>query len=110
MKPEEINKAIAESVGWKGIYQRGVDACMVGWNGELPSGKDIHGKGSCPIPNYHGSLDAIVPVVRALPYLEWDDVMIELMHMSEEAGHEMALATPAQWCEAYLNAKGLWNE
>lgn len=97
MKPEEINAAIAKSQGWKWIKVHNA------WRS--PNSRC----GTSGLPNYHGSLDEIVPVVRALPYLEWDDVMIELMHMSEEAGHEMALATPAQWCEAYLKAKGLWK-
>ena len=108
MKPEEINKAIAESVGWVKDMQclDHDESDSIGWRN--PKGQGPFG--DCYLPNYHGSLDAIVPVVRAMPYLEWDDVMIELMHMSEEAGHEMALATPAQWCEAYLKAKGLWHE
>jgi hypothetical protein len=102
MKPEEINKAIAETCGFKFIQRsckkmKGVSVTSDGYLVE--------------IPNYHGSLDAIVPVVRALKSECIHKVAYLLfqitLHGPMFSSH---LATPAQWCEAYLKAKGLWNE
>ena len=92
MNDDEINAAIAESTG-------------------IVS-KDQHGKlyhtekgyvRDCP--NYHGSLDAIVPVVRAMTPLRKKAVLHKLFNLT--GSDYVSLATPAQWCEAYLKAEGL---
>lgn len=92
--PHEINIAIAEIAG-------------------IVS-KDQHGKlyhtekgyvRDCP--NYHGSLDAIAPVVRAMPRLKRVKVITELAGIC--LGQVICLATPDQWCEAVLREAGLWK-
>jgi hypothetical protein len=60
------------------------------------------------VPDYHGSLDAIVPVVRAMPTAKKTAVLCVLC--ANTADTEAALtATPAQWCEAVLREEGLWK-
>ena len=85
MTPQEINIAIAQSLGIKV--------------------EDIQ--------DYHGSLDAIVPVVRSMPPLAKAEVEFRLRQiLAGEAptfsvsGWELMTATPEQWCEACLRANG----
>ena len=63
-----------------------------------------------PLPNYHDSLDAIMPVVRALDDDSRCQVVLQLVKITIQgpmfAGY---FATAAQWCEAYLKSKGLWK-
>ena len=100
MTPEQINGAIAEIHGWENICYSGA---RDRWDGNPPRlNKRLE------IPNYHGSLDAIVPVIRELDYFEKDAVFNELWLLSPNF-KEAILATPAQWCEAYLRAKSLWK-
>lgn len=94
MNANEINAAIAENAG---IVSRDQ-------HGELYHTHDGYVR-DCP--NYHGSLDAIVPVVRAMPDLKRAKVIMELASIC--LGQVICLATPAQWCEAYLRAEGLWK-
>ena len=90
MTTAEINAAIAESMGWH-------------FDAEFPEypWMDGEGEGHRSIPDFHGSLDAIVPVIRALDEDDFESVMDWL-------GYRV-LATPAQWSEAYLRWKGLWK-
>jgi hypothetical protein len=67
-------------------------------------------------PNYHGSLDAIVPVVRAMPVTceNGDRRHKDQVSVAIELGlicfpYPACLAAPAQWCEAYLKAEGMWK-
>jgi len=93
MTKNEINIAIHQSLGWK----------------RLASGqwcRDIHEGVAWELPDYHGSLDAIVPVVRSMPFLERLSVLARLEAIADSS-EDALLATPAQWCEAYLRAKGL---
>jgi len=97
MTPDEINAAIAETQGWKIC-----EANWLGFTDRNPSPRRI--------PNYHGSLDAIVPVVRAMERGEMVQVIMHLYHMMPITPvFNCYLSTPAQWCEAYLKAKGLWK-
>lgn len=71
-----------------------------------------------PVPNYLGSLDVIVPMVRESLFSVRHATLRELREvmscgLSEDviiAERETALATPRQWCEAYLRARRLWKE
>jgi hypothetical protein len=99
MTPTQQNIAIAETQGWTYIERLAFTGIPKGSRGNADARV---------IPNYHGSLDAIVPVVRAMPMAKQDIVLIALIDMSNyRASH---LATPAQWCEAVLRAEGLWKE
>ena len=99
MTPEQINAAIAETLGWVDIEPIAKDAANWGreggWDGPLRR-----------IPNYHGSLDAIVPVIREMHANQRYDFYTHLIRICK---YETFLATPAQWCEAYLRAKSLWK-
>jgi hypothetical protein len=102
MTPDQINAAIAETQGWNhyGCTGCAMSLCVCNeW---------IHAESEWPtsnLPNYHGALDAIVPVIRAMPEEEQHQVIIELCRITLRS----RFATPAQWCEAYLKAKGLWK-
>jgi len=84
--------------------------------------KDQHGKlyhtekgyvRDCP--NYHGSLDAIVPVVRAMIFSRRHAVFAQLREIQKfqsglyPAPNGLLLSTAAQWCEAVLREAGLWK-
>ena len=121
MTPDEINAAIAESLGAR-IVRKNFDhykhsigerwewmdgtPCAYPGGGLFGHGWNLKANAS-ELPNYHDSLDAIVPVVRAMNYQEKRIVMRELFNAS--GNDYVALATPAQWCEAYLKAKELWK-
>ena len=100
MTPDEINAAIAESVGWR-IDDELEDGALMGTH---PStGWDM-------VPDFHGSLDAIVPVVRAMDDDSRSQVVCWLFRLSVQGPlFSSHFATPSQWCEAYLKAKGLWK-
>ena len=89
MTASEINAAIAESVGIKRFDPLGYAVFF---------------------PDYHGSLDAIVPVVRALDDDSRCQVVLQLVKITIQgpmfAGY---FATAAQWCEAYLKSLNLWK-
>ena len=98
MTPNEINAAIAKAV----MSPKDICGCGLHW-------MQSNGK-SCgnSIRDYHGSLDAIVPVVRDMPDYKRMKAIMELASIC--LGQVICLATPAQWCEAYLRAEGLWKE
>ena len=100
MKPDEINAAIAESQGWHRI-QWNEDSELTGYS---PTGtlRD-------PIPNYHDSLDAIVPAVRAMDDDSRSQVVLRLANMNSGPLFAAYFSSPAQWCEAYLKARNLWK-
>jgi hypothetical protein len=96
MTPDQINAAIAESQGWRTV------------EGEFRLGFYNGSKLPAEFPNYHGSLDAIVPVARAMPKPEYQRAVLELCKITIHGEAFSAyVATPEQWCEAYLKAKGL---
>ena len=114
MKPEEINKAIAESVGIE-IYEEPDGSNLWSAKGSPHCHKRCglsreHAIAVC-LPDYHDSLDAIVPVVRALQKDEMTRVIVALCKVTIYGKAFSAyIATPAEWCEAYLKSKGLWHE
>jgi len=113
MKPEEINKAIAESVGIE-IYEEPDGSRLWSAKGSPDCSQRCgisyeHAQKVC-LPNYHDSLDAIVPVVRALPKSEYQLTILALCKVTIYGEAFSAYtATPEQWCEAYLRVKGLWK-
>ena len=59
------------------------------------------------VPDYHGSMDAIVRMVSAMPIAKKMAVLYKLFVIT---GIEYVLfATPSQWCEAVLREAGLWK-
>lgn len=93
MTPEQINETIAHETGIVSADQHG------------PLYKTDGGYvRDCP--DFYGSLDAIVPVVRGSDSI--NDVFDELFLILGSAHPvTMSMAAPSQWCEAYLRAKGL---
>jgi hypothetical protein len=111
MTPEQINVAIAESVGWE-IEEVG-NAVFV-----IPP-KNTIGTGYCDvckdhpliiklIPNYHGDLNAIFGVWMTLTQLE--KFSKHLDRITAREGNWIVLATAQQRCEAYLRTIGKWEE
>ena len=58
------------------------------------------------VPNYTESLDAIVPVIRALPTTEQWAIFETLLEVVP-AEYPAACATAKEWCLAYLKTKGI---
>ena len=103
--PDQINSAIAESLGWiPHLLSNGEKMNPPRWIPCGGNGEFSHTQKT--MPNYHGSLDAIVPVVRAL---DSDDIETVIEWLMDITKGFCALATPAEWCEAYLQWKGLWK-
>ncbi len=74
-------------------------------------GGNFGGRTQVRLPNYHGSLDVIMPVVRALDEREVRAVTVELRKVrTTKHIYHAYTATPAQWCEAFLRAKNLWKD
>jgi len=120
MKSYEINTAIAETQGAKWyLHASGYSWLSFSALDEHPRWKAIEKPSDLSevvigesVPDYHHSLDAIVPVVRAMPYDKIHNVLKALGHVryhAKEFGDMDALATPAQWCEAVLREAGLWK-
>lgn len=102
MKPEEINRPIAEACGWSVVH-------LVGdtYFGLSPDEKNE--SYTEEIPNYHGSLDACAEFERTLDRIDRREYVRQLYHITENdfGAH---CATPPQRCEAFLRVKGLWKE
>ena len=104
MKPEEINKAIAEACGWaekhKGLWVES----MKTW---------------AALPNYHGDLNACAEFRRTLTD---DQRLMYTIHLDAsvrplkdfvsrwEQDWAVADATAPQHCEAFLRLHGKWKE
>jgi len=112
MTQTEINIAVAESINWQPPPEEMGNITHGG--GRFMSSEEWR---EAHRPDYYGSLDAIVPVVRAMPALDIQSVIMELNQIINrnppEGSHYWTrnpeLATAPQWCEAYLRAKGLWK-
>jgi hypothetical protein len=118
MTPDEINRAIAESVGWKFIPCH--DDELGRATGE--SWLDPDGDTAFDCPNYHGDLNAIQGVVaESFTSNESLDAFAEnlavvifgsypdaLLRYSDAA--MMVNATAPQRCEAYLKTIGKWRD
>lgn len=110
MKPEEINKAIAEACGWTEIKY---DAVIHGWMyGKRNADSEIE-----DVPDFHGSLDAMAGAVNSLDIDgrgRWLEELIRVTRRDTKIQTwDVALianATAAQHAEAFLRAKNLWKE
>lgn len=110
MTPEEINTAIAESLGWT-VFHGTLCAVVQDKNGE-PEPEPI-----APLPDYHASLDACAEFEATLttPFdmncyaaLVFDQ--LSEVDQTGELDFCMITATAPQRCKAYLKLKGLWKE
>ncbi len=112
MSPEEINVKIAESLGWKLVPFQVLSTKYVGIHspdgirrGDVyDTAKDIALQWKQIAPNFAGSLDAIVPVIRNDPDC-WA-IFTEVAALVD-AKFPAATATAEQWSIAYLKTKGL---
>jgi len=103
MTPDEINRAIAESVGWKPTTDSGW--CMG------PDGEPI-----ITPPNYHDDLNAIQEAVALMPNSAHNafqfEVMNYLVHVHEGKSItrvDYMLAPADVWARAYVKAIGKWR-
>jgi hypothetical protein len=107
--------AIAESDGWTDI--RMLSVMLVG---AQPNGHD-----PVKLPDYHGDMNAIQTVVRKIETKSYrgftfvDELETIILREAGLTRHEMSarpglfrllMATPAQWCEAYLKTMDLWED
>lgn len=97
MTPEEINIAIADSLG------------VMKWSYALPK-KVPH----CDMLDYHSSLDACAEFEATMDKQEQSDYICALGGLCQEPDLDdwagVCFATAPQRCEAYLKLKGLWKE
>ena len=118
MNPQQINRAIAESLGWHSIEKEGLGSLY---------GNTYDSSDRKPVPRFHDSLDACrlfeeklitqkerVFYLQALAKVVLRDKNSELL---AKGGTTIAclidnllFTTPLQRCEAYLRMKGLWKE
>ena len=106
MTPEEINIAIAKSLGWHGNIKN-IDDVVFG----RPSNTTDR---YIPIPDYHSSLDACAEFEATMDKQEQSDYICALGGLCQEPDLDdwagVCFATAPQRCEAYLKLKGLWKE
>jgi hypothetical protein len=98
MTDEQINIAIAESLGWTEIS----DWKAAGINGLHPSGQWTE-----VIPNYTADLNACHEFEKSL---NTDDAHMYYWRLKQEIGWEYASATASQRCDNYLKTIGKWIE
>jgi hypothetical protein len=116
MTNEEINRAIAESVGWKcqsHVREQDRASAVMCWI--RPGKEDWQAE---QIPDYCNSYDAIMPLVKALKKgreNHFADKLIDTVHpdvfiydnyIHTAYCHALITATPRQLCEAYLAVGG----
>jgi len=101
---KEINIAVAKTIGYAVIqeYNSLVDGRPVKWWRQLSNaGTDCTTEN---LPDYCGSLDAIVPLIRALPPLVCSKAVERLFNNVK--GYS-CLATAREYAVSYLEAKGV---
>ena len=92
MTDEQINIAIAESLGWKLLANnRWTKPCGI----------------YADLPNYTADLNACHEVEKAL---NTDDAHMYYWRLKQEIGWEYASATASQRCDNYLKTIGKWIE
>ena len=118
MTPEQINRAIAESVGWKWFDHPDVqektktftlaDKWVMNQSGKLVFPHDC--------PNYHGDLNAIQAAIMQhvnkppSQYLKAEMEFTIESNLPFKHWRRSALMLPAaDWCEAYLRTIGKWE-
>jgi hypothetical protein len=114
MTDQEINKAIAESVGWTQIRE-----CEDSFFQGLLVGVAGDGAGMA-VPDFANSYNAILPLLRALKkgrenrFVEklidtvHPDVCIHDNYIHIAYCHALITATPRQLCEVYLAVGGAY--
>lgn len=134
--PAAINRAIAEILGVKPelegwMAHKDGASCMYAdrkedvekWLAQLPAGswaKSYEPKPRYRYPDYHGDLNVIMPVVRALPDKEFHNFTVTGANMAHwkhnsstgtlHARYRECFAPDAPWlCEAFLRTHGKWN-
>ena len=104
MKPERMRIKIAEACGWK--LHGAINGVLLMFP---PNGGDAW----CP-PNYPESHDAMAEAIGTLSMDELDHMAAEIMRMDSPVGlrlsHIILRTTPLQHAEAFLRAKGLWED
>ena len=121
MKPEDINRAIAEHCGWEFLPERDTHCRVQPECWESPDGERI--RESCaPYPNYHGDLNAMHEAEKMLSreqVLKYQDHLFKLVCTLDTlfpATRDCAMqgflhhATSAQRAEAFLRTIGKWND
>jgi len=115
MNDQEINRAVAESVGWRHVKCDEESRCAgeLIWVNETAQ--------SWNLPDYCNSYDAIMPLVKALKKGREERFVGRLeelalpMSPTSDGGvwradkgecHALITATPRQLCEAYLAVGG----
>jgi hypothetical protein len=122
MTKEQINRAIAESLGWSGIEDRSAGLMMMkGFSVcGYPSTGAVIGQKQ-PFPNYHSSLDACVEFERTMTSHATQDEYVSLLAADlyqncdgiptrQDEAWVCCVSTPSQRCEAYLRTIGKWVE
>jgi len=117
MTKEQINIAIAESLGWKknmGDWYRPNANCQYITRSKSDGGYTIYP------PNYYNDLNAMHEVWCSLTEKQHQYFRRELQFVIAEAGdnniphkgpcHSVCNATALQRAEAYLRTIGKWNE
>jgi hypothetical protein len=110
MTPQQINEAIAKSLGWTDVKDGfGIETRYKG----TPSETRV----TVPIHRYTSDLNACADMERGIDgedYLrELEDIINRDHPLRRGLGVTMFLLTTAtalQRCEAYLRVKGLWKE
>lgn len=115
MKPEDINRAIQEHIGWKLIPA-----------GQLYPDRWIHDDhpevwlGAEHFPNYHGDLNAMHEAEKTLNVSDWRFYVVKLARVIAET-HDIGVrpqvptnvliaATAAQRAEAFLRTINKWKD
>ena len=115
MTDEEINREVAESVGWTGVHMCEYDA-----GPSIQCGYPPNFAYAAMVPDYCNSYDAIMPLVKGLDgtlKMRFIHVLgLDVLKICPLAGdvwmaheydcHQMLTATPRQLCEAYLAVGG----
>ncbi len=105
MKPDKIQLKIALACGWVTFH--------VGLSEKL-RGQSPQSKGFQEVPNYPESHDAMAEAFATLDDFDLHDVAYELEAMIGDIGWELSprilMASPLQKAEAFLRAKGLWED
>jgi hypothetical protein len=118
VKPEDINRAIAEHCGWQFLPERDT---RLGPQPELWEGPDGDRffespfKDWPPYPNYHGDLNAMRKAENTLTDEQFGRYCFSLQHLYLELSqYRSALgaisATADQRAEAFLRTIGKWKE
>lgn len=117
MSPQEINQAIAEACGWKGV-----SPCANSYDdGKHLRGTDPEGEPLRIVPNYYGDLNACREMEKFLVPWQWRMYSDRLMASIEdsdpslggsniEARYRTVHASAPQRCEAFLRTKKKWIE